>query len=459
MNEDVQENNKTTNKGKKIAKEILEKMNRNSKFVKIVDQYNQNENHDCNNFIKFANLIKKSKKKTRKKLKICKKNTDVIQQKSEYSLNDINQIDDKTVINEHIKKKKSTWRLILMMILNGVFFFVELIVGITTHSLALQSDSFNMLSDEASVIIGFVVHQYSKKLSSPKMTFGYIRAETIGGLCNSVFMYAVSLTIFLNAIELFVDPHEIEHSLIFLIVGIIGLIVNLIGILVFISSDNDNIKGVFIHELGDFLGSVGVLISALIQNFSNSHLLKMYIDPVISIIIAIVLIVGTTGLFKKTIKIVAEAVPADLEIEKVQKDILEKVPNIVEIHDFHIWVLAGNTNIAVMHVLIDSIDQRKNVLDLITNYLIAYGIYSTTIQIECKDDFPSIICEKSNCCAFATQYNRRNRAFKSNPIYQHLIGCQHVSILDSDYEDNYDTTYDNSEDNNINVRLNEYIEP
>lgn len=80
-------------------------------------------------------------------------------------------------------------------------------------------------------------------------------------------MYAVALTIFLDAIELFVDPYEIEHSFIFLIVGILGLLINLIGIIVFNSNDNDNIKGVFIHALGDFLGSVGVLISALVQNF------------------------------------------------------------------------------------------------------------------------------------------------------------------------------------------------
>lgn len=455
MKTNEQDNNQATNKRKKFDKDTIEKISINSRFVKIVDQFNQNENPNCNNFIKYTNFLKRLKKKTRKKYLFNQKKQTMIEQKSEYSLNDI-QIDENITINDKPKKRKSTWRLITMMILNGIFFFVELIVGIVTHSLALQSDAFNMLSDLASVIIGFVVHQYSKKLSSPRMTFGYIRAETIGGLCNSVFMYAVSLTIFLNAIELFVDPHEIEHSLIFLIVGIIGLIVNLIGVLIFLSSDNDNIKGVFIHELGDFLGSIGVLISALVQNFCNSRILKMYIDPVISIIIAIILIIGTTGLFKKTIKIVAETVPPEIEMNEIKKKIIEKVPNIIEIHDFHIWVLTDDIYVAILHVIIDSVENRKKVLDSVNNFLIAYGIYSSTIQIEYQDDLPPIIRDKNDCCPFASQYNHRKRIFKSNPIYQHLVGCHHVSLLENDYEDNYDDSNDNN--NNINIRLDEIVE-
>lgn len=456
MKEDDHENVGNTSKITKKDKAILDKKKKNAGFVKIVDQFEQNECQNCENFIKYANMIRKTKKKTRKK-KLNKSSSTKINQMSEYSLSNLDKIDeDRIVITETAKKKKSTWRLITMMILNGIFFLVELIVGITTHSLALQSDAFNMLSDEASVIIGFIVHQYSKKLSSPRMTFGYIRAETIGGLCNSVFMYAVSLTIFLNAIELFVDPLEIEHSLIFLIVGIIGLFVNLIGMLIFLSSDNDNIKGVFIHELGDFLGSVGVLISALIQNFSKSRLLKMYIDPVISIIIAVVLVLGTTGLFKKTIKIVAETVPPDLDVDEIKNNIMQKVPNVIDIHDFHIWELTDNITAAVLHVKIDSLDQRMNVMQYITNILIAYGIYSSTIQIECLNDFPAIVSGENDCCAFASQYNNhKKRIFKSNPIYQHLVGCQHVSLLESSYEDNYDTTTNND---NLNIGLNECID-
>lgn len=186
----------------------------------------------------------------------------------------------------------------------------------------------------------------------------------------------------------------------------------------------------------------------------------MYIDPIISIIIAILLTIGTTGLFKKTIKIVAETVPSDLDIEDIKFNIMTKVPNIIEIHDFHIWVLTDNVNVAVMHVKIDSPDNRKQVLDLITNYLIAYGVFSTTIQIEYLNDYPSIVRNEKNCCAFASQYNNNKmRIFKSNPIYQHLIGCQHISLIESSYEDNYDTSNDNFENNDLNVGLKEYIEP
>lgn len=454
--ENNQKNEKDNKKEKKINEEIQMKIDRNNELLKIADDFNQNDDFDCDKFIECNNYLKYANKKSKSgKKKKQKNNHDQYEQKQEYSINDIKEMEEKVAINEHPKKKKSTWRLITMITLNGIFFFVELIVGISTHSLALQTDAFNMLSDEASVIIGLVVHQYSKKNSSNRMAFGYVRAETIGGLCNSVFMYAVALTIFLDAIELFVDPHEIEHSSIFLIVGILGLLVNLIGIIVFVASDNDNIKGVFIHTLGDFLGSVGVLISALVQNFCNSKILKMYIDPVISIIIALFLTFGTTGLFKKTIKIVAEIVPPELNVDEIKNNLLYKIHHVIDIHDIHVWTLADDINIAVMHVIIDSESQRKNVIKDITNFMIAYGVYSNTIQIECRDDLPHIIHEKKNCCAFASQFNHKMRIFNSNPAYQHLIGCKHIAAIENSYEDSYEDINEksNTETTNANDAL------
>lgn len=432
-------------KEKKEKKEILKKIERANELCKIVDDFNQDSCHDCNEFIKYDETQRMINDESKKKIK---KESKKDQRKDDFQMNKIKEKEDFPIIKEKSKKKKSTWRLITMITLNGIFFFVELITGISTHSLALQTDAFNMLSDEASVIIGLVVHRFSKKNSTPRMTFGYIRAETIGGLCNSVFMYAVALTIFLNAIELFVDPHEIEHSLIFLIVGILGLLINLIGIIVFNTKDNDNIKGVFLHALGDFLGSIGVLISALVQNFCHSKILKNYVDPVISIIIAIFLTFGTTGLFKKTIKIVAETVPDDLDAEKMRKNILKKVTNIIDIHDFHVWQLVDDVNIAIMHVVINSIENRRKVTNDITNYLIAYGVYSTTIQVECKNDIATEFAEKKNHCAFASQYNYKLRAFHSKPSYLHLIGCEHMATL---YEDSYEDSYEVSNSEHANT--------
>lgn len=422
---------------KKCDEKIIEKIKRSIELNKIVDEFTQNGEIGCRDFIDFEkarlNILnnvkipdktseKSSSRDSRNSTNNSNSNNAATPNTSNNSEND----DENLEFNFQPKKKKSTWKLITMIILNGIFFVVELIVGIITHSLALQTDAFNMLSDEASVIVGLIVHNYSKKYPSSRMSFGYIRAETIGGLCNSIFMYAIALTIFLNAIELFVDPHEIEHSLVFLITGIIGLIINLFGIIVFNDKNNINMRGVFIHALGDFLGSVGVLISALIQNFCDYRPLKLYIDPVISVVIAIILVLGTTNLFKKTLQIVAETVPSDIDFEKVKKRLLEKVNHIVSIHDFHIWGMVEDEVIAMMHIIIDSPNNRKQVISAVTNYLIAFGIYSSTIQIECLDDFPSGIENNDGRCPFATTYDQQRRVFTSIPIYQHLVGCRHI---------------------------------
>ncbi len=130
-------------------------------------------------------------------------------------------------------KDADFYKMSIMLLMIVVYFFAELIVGIATNSLTLIADSFHMLSDGIGIVIGIIGLLVAKKKGDKKNTYGYIRAEPVGGLINSVFLLSVVLFIFLDAIQRFIEPTVITNPLLVLIVGIGGLIVNIIGLIMF----------------------------------------------------------------------------------------------------------------------------------------------------------------------------------------------------------------------------------
>ncbi|OHT11902.1 cation diffusion facilitator family transporter containing protein [Tritrichomonas foetus] len=345
--------------------------------------------------------------------------------------------------HDHSHVPKSTWRLITMICLNVAFLLAELITGFITHSLALQSDAFHMISDEASLVVGLASHKLAKRPPSKTMTFGWARMEVIGGLVNSVFLLAVCLMLFFDAIERFVDPPEIEQGILFLVVGGLGLLVNIIGMFIFHDhSHSDNMKGVFLHVMGDFFGSIGVVISACVINFTTWEY-RMYVDPVISLIIVIILVHGSWGLFMRTVKICIERVPETIDTEKITEQLL-LIPNLQTVHELHIWELSRNNYIALLHIVVESKEQNQKVLEMVHNLMLAFKIYSTTVQIEFVEDFPPQFSDTTNSCFYASSVGKDKRVFISKPVYQHSIGCPHYA--DPNGHDEHDHDHDHDHD-------------
>lgn len=328
--------------------------------------------------------------------------------------------------HHHHHAPKARWRLITMIVLNAIVFLVELITGFITKSLSLQSDAFHMLSDEASLIIGLIAHNLSERPPSDDMSFGWARTEVLGGLCNAVFLLAVCLTIFCDAIERFVDVPEIDKPILFIVVGAVGLVTNLVGMIIFHDhGHSDNLKGVFLHVMGDFFGSIGVMISACVINFTDWKY-KFYIDPVISLLIVIILVYGAIPLLQRTAKVVIESVPGDVSLGEIRQDLLQ-IPNLVAVHELHVWELSKKCYIALIHIVVTSKEQNKLVLESVHNLMISKGIYSTTVQIEFVDDFPNEVDHNSSCF-YASSFGHDKRCFVTPPVYRHVIGCPHINI-------------------------------
>lgn len=254
--------------------------------------------------------------------------------------------------------------LITVIIMTSGFFLVELVVGHMTKSNALIADSFHMLSDIISQIIGLVALRFSKKDSSKKNTFGWSRAEVLGSLVNAVFLLALCFTILIDSVTRFLEPESLERIDLMLGVGGGGLALNLFVLLLFAVQScqgsaedkkemNMNLHGVFLNALGDSLGSVAVIVSGLIIKFAPPKDVldvkwKLYIDPILSLIIAAIIVSSTIPLVKKSSIILLQGVPLTCDIDELEKKILS-IHGVVDVHHFHVWSLNSEKLVATAH--------------------------------------------------------------------------------------------------------------
>lgn len=370
-----------------------------------------------------------------------------------------------------------TIRISCMLSMTLTFFLVELIVGQISNSISLTADAFHMLSDSLALIIGLVTAIMSKRTST-KNTYGWVRAEVLGPLVNSVFLCTMCLSIVIEAVERLFDPHELTDLSLLLYTGSLGLLINLLGMFVFghghshsvphdldqeveggLHSDDDdvseiceilekgnnsdelneiavqdklltkkvvvvtgekvkkqakskskccailsseanmNMRAVFIHALADALGSVIVIISALMNKYqSQLHIPKPiinYIDPVLCLSLVTLILSTALPLLKESALILLQTVPKHIEVESLKQDLLAHVPGILNVHELHIWKLSGRKVIATAHVICHNSSEYMLNAAKIKAFFHRKGIHSTTIQPEFTDPVAGISMEEA----------------------------------------------------------------
>ncbi|KAA8894841.1 cation efflux protein [Sphaerosporella brunnea] len=445
-------------------------------------------------------------------------------------------------------------RILTLLAIDTVFFFLEIIVGYAVHSLALVADSFHMLNDVFSLLVALWAIKLAKAKSNSDYTYGWQRAEVLGALVNGVFLLALCLSIFLEAIQRLFEPQIIKNPWLILGVGSAGLASNIVGLFLFHEhghghahdhghgptdeeagdedieeellrdegdiesvlpdtvvrhmaesrpaqfahpethihvhpamnraevfnaaesessesavSDNEyddertplfngsannkgrrradsrswhrghhhskprkqkstqnlNMRGVFLHVLGDALGNVGVMLTALfVQYAPRSPVLRPftnYADPCISLVITIIIFSSAMPLVKSASKILLQGVPKGISLEEVKQDIAS-IPGVISVHELHIWQLSDIKLIASLHIQIgfdpesDRGVKYMRLAKAVRTCLHAFGVHSVTIQpeftpgveegygtvptaegesclLECGDE-----CETGKCC-------------------------------------------------------------
>ncbi|KAM4814969.1 proton-coupled zinc antiporter SLC30A1 [Thomomys bottae] len=412
-------------------------------------------------------------------------------------------------------------RLVCMLMLTFMFMVLEVVVSRVTESLAMLSDSFHMLSDVLALVVALVAERFARRThATQKNTFGWIRAEVMGALVNAIFLTGLCFAILLEAIERFIEPHEMQQPLIVLGVGVAGLMVNVLGLCLFhhhsgfgqdgghghshgghghshglpkasrvktsrtgddegnaapgepgpdqeetntlvanASNSNGmkldpadpekprnddsvevqvngnligepermeleeedragqlNMRGVFLHVLGDALGSVIVVVNALVfysswkgcsetdfcvnpcssdpcqmfvEKMNNTYApvhevgpcWVLYLDPTLCIVMVCILLYTTYPLLKESALILLQTVPKQIDIRNLLKE-LRAVEGVEEVHELHVWQLAGSRIIATAHIKCEDPASYMQVAKTIKDVFHNHGIHATTIQPE-----------------------------------------------------------------------------
>ncbi len=293
---------------------------------------------------------------------------------------DFNYHHDKHFKNQY--RSKNT--LIISIVLTCFFAFLEFFGGVFSNSLSLISDSFHMFSDVIALVISMVAIFYASKKPTNKFTYGYLRMEIISSFLNGLALALISFYIIYESFERFLNPRAIDFKTM-ITIAIVGLIVNIVLTLVLHHSleeeENLNVQSAMWHFIGDLVNSIGVIIAAILIKITGIVLF----DIVISIIISLVILLGAIKIMKTSTYILMEAVPDNLDVDELYKEILKVDNNIEDIHEFHLWSISEGMYSLSFHVILKKYEGVNDyiLVDNITKILKEkYDIGHVTIQIE-----------------------------------------------------------------------------
>jgi len=275
--------------------------------------------------------------------------------------------------------KKNRNLLLLVLSLTFTFFVVELIGGLWTNSLALLSDASHMLSDIAALSMGLFATWISLKPAHHKKTFGYYRAEILTAFINGAVLVVIAIIIFGEALERIQNPEPVK-SIPMLIIAVAGLMINLFGVYILSKGEkeNINIRSVFIHILGDALGSVGAIVAGMIIWLKGWY----WFDPLVSFFIASIIIYSAWRLLWDTVHILMQGTPRHINAEEIKESML-RVEGVKGLCDFHLWTLTSHVDMLSAHVVVNDVNQSMAILKKLQQTLQeGYGLEHITIQIE-----------------------------------------------------------------------------
>lgn len=278
--------------------------------------------------------------------------------------------------------------------LNLAFVVVEVVFGILSNSLALLTDAGHNLSDVLGLLLAWGAAALATKRPSTRRTYGYSRATIIASLFSGLLLMGAVGAIGWEAFNRLLEPTEPAGKTI-MIVAAIGVVINTATALLFLSGkDSDlNIRGAFLHMAADAAVSLGVVASgALILFFGFG-----WIDPLISLVIAAVILLSTWGLLRDSLNLAVDAVPRNVDPEAV-RNYLSGLPGVLAIHDLHIWPMSTTDTALTAHMVMGVFPADDQFLDDIAVVLQErFAIKHPTIQLERHDS--DVVCRQSQHCA------------------------------------------------------------
>ena len=283
----------------------------------------------------------------------------------------------------------------ISLILIGVFMLVEVIGGLLTNSLALLSDAGHMLSDAISLLVALMAFKIGERTADTERTFGYKRFEILAAMFNGATLIVIAIAIFIGAIGRFINPPEIASTGM-LVIAVIGLLVNLIVAKILTSGDthdNLNMRGAFLHVLGDLFGSVAAIVAALSIMFFGWG----FMDPLASVIVAILITVSGWRVLRQSLHVLMEGVPEGISLDKLTK-VMNEVEGVEGVHHVHVWTITSGFNAMSGHIVVNgqlNVHETQKIIQAVESKMKEIDINHVTLQVECKHNRHSghILCD------------------------------------------------------------------
>ena len=278
----------------------------------------------------------------------------------------------------HGKRPSVTRALQISLGLTLALMVAEVVGGLMSHSLALLADAGHMLTDAGALGLSLFVAWMCRQPSRPEKTYGYLRWEILAALLNGATLLLISFWIVWEAIERFRAPVPVAGGLM-LVFAAIGLIVNVIAVWILhgVNTASLNVRGAYLHVLGDLLASGGTLVAAFIVRLTG----WLAADPIASLVSTVLIIGSAWRLVREAVDVLLEAAPPHIALEAVRGR-LQSIPGVESVHDLHVWTVTSGIVAMSAHAIVRQPEHHQDVLERAHDLLQEMGIQHVTVQLE-----------------------------------------------------------------------------
>lgn len=294
--------------------------------------------------------------------------------------------------NHHVDPQNMNTAFIVGIILNLAFVIIEVVAGFLNHSLSLLSDAGHNLADVGALALSLVAFKLLKVKSNDQFTYGYRKTSILVALFNAVVLLISIGIIVYEAVQRLFHPQIISGINVSVIAGI-GIVINFISARMFFKSKESdiNIRAAYLHLMSDAVVSLGIVIGGILIFYFK----WFWLDPAISIVIAIVILISTWQLLKESLRLSLDAVPEDISIADIRTTAM-KVNGVKDFHHIHVWAMSTTENALTAHLVLASgitIEQEKKIKHDLKHELQHKNIHHITLETERGDE----LCETELC--------------------------------------------------------------
>jgi len=272
-------------------------------------------------------------------------------------------------------------RLRIALAITATFLLAEVAGGILSNSLALLADAGHMLTDVAALALSLFVAWFSRQPHDQRRTYGYLRWEILAAFLNGATLLLISAWISIEAVMRLRQPEAVESGMM-LVVAIVGIVANIAAALVLhpASEASLNLRGAYLHVVGDLLGSVATVIAALLVRYTG----WLIADPIASILMTLLIVRGAWRLVRESIDVLLESTPSHIAVGTVRRQ-LEAIPGIESVHDLHVWTVTSGVVAMSVHAIVREPERHQHVLEHVHDAMLLFGIQHVTVQLERRE--------------------------------------------------------------------------